>query len=66
VTTTKKQSVITCNLNEIDTEPRLDDRSAELDGNGRVIQGSDGCATGRGKLRQGICAIPRALGILPA
>jgi hypothetical protein len=26
VTTTKKQPVITCNLNEIDTEPRLDDR----------------------------------------
>jgi hypothetical protein len=44
--------MITCNLNEIDTEPRLDDRSAELDGNGRVIQGSDGCATGRGNLPQ--------------
>jgi len=28
--------MITCNLNEIDTEPRLDDRSAELDGDGRV------------------------------
>jgi hypothetical protein len=34
--------MITCNLNEIDTEPRLGDRSAELDSDGRVIQRGDG------------------------
>jgi len=34
--------MITCNLKEIDTEPRLGDRSAELNSDGGVIQGGDG------------------------
>jgi hypothetical protein len=46
--------VITCNLNEIDTQPRVGDRSAEFDGDGRVIQGGDGCATRRKQLPQGM------------
>jgi hypothetical protein len=52
------------NLSEVDTESRLRNRSAELDGDRGVVHSSDGCAGSVRQLGQRVGTIPEAARVL--